>query len=78
VHQYASTPELFPTALRGTGAGWAAGFGRIASIIGPLVVPAILALGLSTSWVFALFGVSFLAARLLSLGLPELKGTDLE
>ncbi|MCL2652697.1 MAG: MFS transporter [Propionibacteriaceae bacterium] len=75
---YASTPELFPTALRGTGAGWAAGFGRIASIIGPLVVPAILALGLSTSWVFALFGVSFLAACLLSLGLPELKGTDLE
>jgi len=75
---YASTPELFPTALRGTGAGWAAGFGRIASIIGPLVVPAILAMGGSTSWVFALFGLSFLAACLLSLGLPELKGTDLE
>jgi len=75
---YASTPELFPTRLRGAGSGWAAGFGRIASIIGPLVVPAILGLGLSTAWVFALFGVSFLAACLLALLLPELKGQKLD
>ena len=30
---YAATPEIYPTLLRATGAGWAAGFGRIASIL---------------------------------------------
>ena len=36
---YAVTPEVYPTALRATGSGWAAGFGRIASILAPLSVP---------------------------------------
>lgn len=73
---YATTPELFPTHLRGAGAGWAAGFGRIASIIAPLVVP--LLIGYGTTVLFVLFGVSFLVACALSLLLPELKGTSLE
>src|SRR4051794_30337098 len=42
---YAATPELYPTLLRGTGSGWAAGVGRIASILAPLSVPPLLALG---------------------------------
>jgi putative MFS transporter len=33
---YAVTPENYPTSLRATGAGWAAGVGRIASIVAPL------------------------------------------
>ncbi|MCL2737048.1 MAG: MFS transporter [Propionibacteriaceae bacterium] len=73
---YASTPELFPTHLRGTGAGWAAGFGRIASFIAPLVVPLLLVYGRET--IFIIFGVSFLLACILSLLLPELKGTSLK
>jgi MFS transporter, putative metabolite:H+ symporter len=36
---YALTPEVYPTELRATGTGWAAGFGRIASIVAPLSVP---------------------------------------
>src|SRR5690606_11602354 len=36
---YAVTPELYPTRMRGTGAGWAAGVGRVASILAPLAVP---------------------------------------
>ena len=36
---YAVTPEVYPTPLRGTGTGSAAGFGRIASILAPLSVP---------------------------------------
>ena len=36
---YAVTPELYPTRMRATGAGWAAGVGRIASILAPLAVP---------------------------------------
>ena len=37
--------ETYPTSLRGTGAGWAAGVGRIASIVAPLSVPPLLAAG---------------------------------
>ena len=36
---YAVTPEMYPTSLRATGSGWAAGVGRIASIVAPLTVP---------------------------------------
>ena len=28
---YAATPEVYPTCVRATGDGWAAGYGRIAS-----------------------------------------------
>src|SRR5690606_12618732 len=35
----AVSPEIYPTALRGTGSGSAAAFGRLASIIAPLAVP---------------------------------------
>lgn len=74
---YAITPELYPTALRGTGAGWAAGFGRIASIIAPLIVPMV-SLGLGTGWLFALFGAVFILAALASIGLPDRRGHALE
>jgi putative MFS transporter len=73
---YATTPELFPTHLRGAGAGWAAGFGRIASIIAPLIVPLLIIYGTAT--LFVLFGVSFLIACVLSLALPELRGKSLD
>ena len=73
---YATTPELFPTHLRGAGAGWAAGVGRVASIIAPLIVPALM--GYGTTVLFVLFSASFLIACVLSLLLPELKGTSLE
>jgi len=36
---YTYTPENYPTALRGTGSGWAVGFGRTGGILAPLVVP---------------------------------------
>src|SRR3712207_9351254 len=42
---YAVTPEVYPTSLRATGAGAAAGFGRIASILAPLCVPPLLDCG---------------------------------
>ncbi len=42
---YAISPEVYPTVLRGTGTGWAAGFGRIASVIAPLSVPFLLDVG---------------------------------
>jgi putative MFS transporter len=73
---YAVTPELYPTRLRGTGAGWAAGVGRIASIAAPLTVPPLLVLG-GTPVLFAVFGGVFVVAAVAALALPELRGTRL-
>lgn len=36
---YAYTPEVYPTAARGSGTGWAAAFGRIGAFAAPFVVP---------------------------------------
>nr|WP_315023453.1 MFS transporter [uncultured Aminipila sp.] len=38
---YTYTPEVYPTAARASGAGWAAAFGRIGAFIAPLIVPVI-------------------------------------
>ncbi|WP_459612677.1 MFS transporter [Corynebacterium urogenitale] len=70
---YAIGPELYPTTLRGTGTGAAAGFGRVASILAPLAVPPLLALG-GTNLLFAVFGTAFAAAALAAYTLPEHKG----
>ena len=70
---YAVTPEVYPTSLRGTGAGSAAAFGRIASILAPLSVPWLLDLG-GTGLVFTVFGVAFALAAAAALALPEWRG----
>jgi putative MFS transporter len=74
---YAVTPEVYPTALRATGAGAAAGFGRIASILAPLCVPPLLDLG-GSGLVFATFAAFFVVAAVAALGLPERRGQSLE
>lgn len=38
---YAYTPEVYPTAARASGTGWASAFGRIGAFIAPFVVPVI-------------------------------------
>jgi putative MFS transporter len=73
---YAVTPELYPTRVRGTGAGWAAGFGRLASIIAPLCVPGLLALG-GVVLPFGVFAAVFAVAAVAAL-LPDLRGAALE
>lgn len=73
---YAATPEVYPTSIRATGAGWAAGFGRIASIIAPLCVPPLLNAGGSEA-VFGTFAAFFGVAIIGALLLPEWKGRHL-
>lgn len=73
---YAIGPELYPTALRGRGTGAAAGFGRLASILAPLIVPPLIATA-GTGWLFVFFAAAFAIAALAALSLPELKGTAL-
>jgi MFS family permease len=73
---YAVTPELYPTRLRATGSGWAAGVGRIASVLAPLAVPLLRETG-GTGLLFAVFAAVFVVAALASLALPELRGKAL-
>ncbi len=74
---YAVSPETYPTSLRATGSGWAAGIGRIASIIAPLLVPVLLAFGGSTV-LFVVFAAFFVIAAAAAWGLKEQKGLALD
>ncbi|WP_043671101.1 MFS transporter [Clavibacter michiganensis] len=74
---YAVTPELYPTRVRATGAGSAAGFGRLASIVAPLCVPPLLALG-GVALPFGVFAAVFAIAAAAALTLPDLRGAALE
>ena len=74
---YAVTPEIYPTSLRATGAGWAAGAGRIASIIAPLSVPPLLALG-GAPLLFVVFAAFFAVAAAATWGLVEARGVALD
>src|SRR5207302_4001697 len=51
---YTISPELYPTAVRATGAGVAAAVGRTGGIIGPFLTP-VLVPTLGQSGVFAMF-----------------------
>ena len=73
---YAIGPELYPTSLRGRGTGAAAGFGRLASIAAPLIVPPLLAAG-GTAWLFIVFAAAFGIAAAAAFSLPEQKGIAL-
>lgn len=73
---YAVTPEVYPTPLRATGAGWAAGFGRIASILAPLAVPPLRSLG-GNGLVFGVFAAFFALAAFAAWWLPEQRGRAL-
>jgi putative MFS transporter len=74
---YAVTPELYPTRVRATGAGWAAGFGRLASIVAPLCVPLLLAAG-GVALPFGVFAAVFGVAAIAAMTLPDLRGRPLD
>jgi putative MFS transporter len=75
---YAISPEVYPTSLRGTGTGAAAGFGRIASVLAPLSVPFLLDLGGSEALLFVVFAGFFTVAATATWGLPERRGETLD
>ena len=75
---YTLSPELYPTALRATGAGTAAAVGRIGGTIGPFVVPTLVA-AYSQAWVFALFmALLLVTAAAVALLSEETRGRSLE
>jgi len=75
---YAYTPELYPTAVRATGAGVAAAVGRIGGIIGPYLTP-VLVPAIGQGGVFGLFtGLLVLVAIAVFALAEETKGRSLE
>jgi putative MFS transporter len=79
---YAYTPELYPTAIRATGSGWASFCGRIGAILAPLIVGQMLVLmGQAAAYpvIFLLFTAVFVVTALgmLILGI-ETRGKTLE
>ncbi len=75
---YTYSPELYPTAVRATGAGVAAAVGRVGGIIGPFLTP-VLVPTLGQSGVFALFMVLLVITALnVWLLAEETKGRSLE
>jgi Sugar phosphate permease len=74
---YAVTPENYPTSVRATGTGWAAGVGRIASIVAPLCVPWLLNIG-GSPLLFTVFGGFFIAAAAAAWMLSDRRGVALD
>ncbi|MCL5107307.1 MAG: MFS transporter [Chloroflexi bacterium] len=76
---YTYTPEMYPTALRGTGTGWAAAVGRIFAFLAPLSVAAMIALFGNDSAVFLTFAVVMVVGGLVVWAIgPETRGRSLE
>jgi putative MFS transporter len=63
---YVYTPEIYPTRIRAFGAAAASSWARIASILGPNIVAAIL-VSQGVSWVFIALGVVATLAGLMVL-----------
>jgi MFS transporter, putative metabolite:H+ symporter len=75
---YTYSPELYPTAIRASGAGTAASVGRLGGIIGPFITP-VLVTALNQSGVFALYTAILLVVAFVVLVLAEeTKGRSLE
>ena len=72
---YTYTPELYPTAIRALGSGWAAGFGRIGGMIAPMLVGLLLVSGVQMNFIFVMFASVFIVVSLiiLSLGIESKK-----
>lgn len=75
---YAYTPEQYPTLARATGAGMAAGIGRIGGILGPLMVGYMVSFQFSPSAIFNIFCLVIIVGVIAVIALgKETKQTEL-
>ncbi len=75
---YSISPEMYPTAIRATGAGVAASVGRIGGIIGPFLTP-VLVPAIGQTGIFAMFTALLVVTALSVYALAEeTKGRSLE
>ncbi|KRL06167.1 MFS transporter [Liquorilactobacillus hordei] len=76
---YAYSPEQYPTSVRASGTGIAAGVGRLGGILGPLMVGEMLTKQYSFTIIFSIFCIAILFAVLAIIILgKETKGIKLE
>ena len=76
---YTYTPELYPTRLRATGAGWAAACGRVFAFLAPLSIAVQIALFGGDQTVFLAFtAIMVLGGLVMLLFGPETRGRSLE
>jgi putative MFS transporter len=68
---YAYTAEQYPTLFRATGTGWAAGFGRVGSIIAPYLVGILIGMKVGFPYIFAMFFITTIVAALIVLFLGK-------
>lgn len=61
---YPLAAELYPSAARSTGIGWAMGIGRIGAVIGPLLGGALIDANVSLAVIFGIFAVPVILAGL--------------
>lgn len=66
---YAYTPENYPVRMRGSGAGAASGFGRIGSIIAPVLVGQLLVRHYPYPFIFGIFTVVLLLGVIVLMGI---------
>jgi AAHS family benzoate transporter-like MFS transporter len=75
--QHATTAQVYPTAVRSTGVGWALTTGRTGAVCGPLFGGLIQSAGLSFSQYFALLAIpSLLCATLVVFYRVNVKGGE--
>ncbi|GIP40089.1 MFS transporter [Paenibacillus sp. J31TS4] len=65
---YAYTPENYPAPLRGSGSGFAAGFGRIGSIVAPYLVAVLTTAHYGYGSIFGMFTVALVVGAAVLLG----------
>lgn len=76
---YTYTPEMYPTAIRALGSGWAAGFGRFGGMAAPILVGMMLGNAMGAGTVFYMFAFVFIAVAAVVMGLGiESKQKNLE
>lgn len=68
---YTYTPEMYPTAVRALGSGWAAGFGRFGGMAAPIIVGSMLAHGQGIDTIFYMFALVFVAVAAIVVILGE-------
>ena len=73
---YGLVANHFPTKMRGAAVAWAAGFGRLGGISGPLVGGLVIAAGLSVSAIFYILTGLALVGVILTLLVPRAHGAD--
>ncbi len=73
---YAISPSVYPTAARGTGVGWMVGFGRVVSILAPIVSGYLIDGGMGSQTLYQIYGVILAIGALLVFMLHKAMSSD--